>query len=348
MKSLLVSPRAWGTCLGLVLAPLARADAAQEIPKSEYLQYEPLAPPRIVGQTRASELLHLFGDPTSPAYSDRSPRDGIDDRRHELLLALAVRFAPYMVKNTTNLPMDFRRFMTGRAAFPLYIDTWDVAAARERLLRTDMVDFGALAHASCGEELANPAQRPPDAPDDCRLLDALRRFGPARSPNGALSRAPVEPEHDLVHILYFDFPGQDPASWKAEFRNRVSGELPREYQGFAKVYVHPFIHEVADNSHSNNPRAEPAYELVLQYWFFYPYNDSGNKHEGDWEHVSVVVAPRENAAPLTAGEVRDVLAGAVPQDRLVIHRVEYYFHHNVFVMDYTTPNVYQPREAWER
>jgi len=26
--------------------------------------------------------------------------------------------------------------------------------------------------------------------------------------------------------------------------------------------------------------------------------------------------------------------------------VEYYFHHNVFLIDYTTPNVYQPRAAW--
>jgi hypothetical protein len=29
--------------------------------------------------------------------------------------------------------------------------------------------------------------------------------------------------------------------------------------------------------------------LLVQYWFFYPYDKYVNNHEGDWEHVSVVV-----------------------------------------------------------
>ena len=29
-------------------------------------------------------------------------------------------------------------------------------------------------------------------------------------------------------------------------------------------------------------------ELVIQYWFFYPFNEWLNHHEGDWEHVNVV------------------------------------------------------------
>ena len=32
-----------------------------------------------------------------------------------------------------------------------------------------------------------------------------------------------------------------------------------------------------------------ADEIVVQYWFFYPFNDSGNRHEGDWEHINVVL-----------------------------------------------------------
>jgi hypothetical protein len=51
-----------GTCVGLLLAVLAQQGLAQEIPKTEYIDYEPLTPPRIVGQTRASEAFHLFGD----------------------------------------------------------------------------------------------------------------------------------------------------------------------------------------------------------------------------------------------------------------------------------------------
>mgnify|MGYP000217727337 CR=1 FL=1 len=51
---------------------------------------------------------------------------------------------------------------------------------------------------------------------------------------------------------------------------------------------------------------DPGYpgKLALQYWFFYPYNDAGNKHEGDWEHINVVVSARsEVTAPQTAAQV---------------------------------------------
>ena len=35
--------------------------------------------------------------------------------------------------------------------------------------------------------------------------------------------------------------------------------------------------------------------LALQYWFFYPYNDYTNKHEGDWEVVQLVFAVADAA-----------------------------------------------------
>lgn len=28
---------------------------------------------------------------------------------------------------------------------------------------------------------------------------------------------------------------------------------------------------------------------VIQYWFYYPFNDASNIHEGDWEHIAVIV-----------------------------------------------------------
>lgn len=56
----------------------------------------------------------------------------------------------------------------------------------------------------------------------------------------------------------------------------------------------------------------PSGELVIQYWFFYPFNNSGNRHEGDWEHINVVVSS-ENVADAR------------------IERVEYYFHEKVEV-----------------
>jgi len=28
---------------------------------------------------------------------------------------------------------------------------------------------------------------------------------------------------------------------------------------------------------------------VIQYWFFYPFNYAANRHEGDWEHINVIL-----------------------------------------------------------
>jgi hypothetical protein len=52
-------------------------------------------------------------------------------------------------------------------------------------------------------------------------------------------------------------------------------------------------------------------ELVVQYWFFYPYNDWINHHEGDWEHVNVVLS-----GPSHLGRAADYRAVGY----------EYYFH----------------------
>jgi hypothetical protein len=46
--------------------------------------------------------------------------------------------------------------------------------------------------------------------------------------------------------------------------------------------------------------AEPAYpdKLALQYWFFYPFNDFNNKHEGDWEMIQLVFDAADAAEAL--------------------------------------------------
>ncbi|MDI6752397.1 MAG: carboxypeptidase regulatory-like domain-containing protein [bacterium] len=72
-------------------------------------------------------------------------------------------------------------------------------------------------------------------------------------------------------------------------------------------------------------------KAVIQYWFFYPFNDWVNNHEGDWEHINVVVSSQD---PATAQ----------------IEYVDYYFHHYVkscakpgidfFVDDTTHPVVF--------
>lgn len=60
-------------------------------------------------------------------------------------------------------------------------------------------------------------------------------------------------------------------------------------------------------------------KFVLQYWFFYPFNDWVSDHEGDWEHVNVIVTSDD---PTTAQ----------------LLKVVYYFHHRYVV---TTKNQLQ-------
>ena len=97
------------------------------------------------------------------------------------------------------------------------------------------------------------------------------------------------------------------------------------------------------------PDNDPRYQLVFQYRLFYPYNDAGNIHEGDWEHINIVVTTTEQAAePFTGAQMEALVSGMTPPDQLIIREVQYYFHHWVFKVDYFLPNVYLPREEWEK
>jgi hypothetical protein len=44
-------------------------------------------------------------------------------------------------------------------------------------------------------------------------------------------------------------------------------------------------------------------KVALQYWFFYPFNDFNNTHEGDWEMIQLVFAEPDAAAALDAEPV---------------------------------------------
>jgi hypothetical protein len=58
----------------------------------------------------------------------------------------------------------------------------------------------------------------------------------------------------------------------------------KEEGGRLDVYKYPFLKAY--------PPGEDwqRYEFVIQYWFFYPFNDGPNNHEGDWEHINVRVS----------------------------------------------------------
>jgi hypothetical protein len=323
--------RAWplvlAVALTLVLVMTAPAPG-QAIPRDQYLRYVPLEYPPLVERTEASRQLSLFGDPDAPDFRDEAPRDGIDDARGERLRQLGARFGPIMVLNTADLPLDFRRYQELGGVTDLYVDTWDLIGHPQQLVRSDTI-----------------AVR--DAPDDSRLLDLLHRYAPGPPDAAGLAPRSVRPDSQTFEVLFVDMPGEDPGSWRRAFANLTGSLSPAQYHELLTVYVHPFVYRTP-----LSVDGEPGYELVLQYYFFYPTNDGGNNHEGDWEHINVSIGPRNSLhRPLTAGEVQAILVGDAaadddPDDPLVIRHVDYYFHHQVFRMDYTTPDAYAPRDVW--
>jgi hypothetical protein len=113
------------------------------------------------------------------------------------------------------------------------------------------------------------------APDSlARLLDDALRYQ-------------SDPDH-LV-IWYFDFPGDSPKQWwQAYARLRAGPDSARWAQPV--VWAHPYL--------------DGAGRVVMQYWYCYPFNDHMSDHEGDWEHVNVVLN----------------------EDRASIREIHYYFH----------------------
>jgi len=142
----------------------------------------------------------------------------------------------------------------------------------------------------------------------------------------------IHPALDSLSVLFFDLPYDDVESWKRYWESF-------QFQPF--IYAHPFIHSVSKD----------RFDFVIQYWFFYPFNDGGNNHEGDWEHINVVITLQGKAdTSLTDREIWAILQTKnhyISNEQLVIKRVEYYFHHNVMVLNYVSPNVYQDSTKWE-
>ncbi len=102
----------------------------------------------------------------------------------------------------------------------------------------------------------------------------------------------------VTHFEWGDVGKTNPTAWYASWNQAIATHASDSRYANGTTYVDLF-------------RA-PSGELVIQYWFFYPFNNSGNRHEGDWEHVNVIVSS-ENLADAR------------------IERVEYYFHEKVEV-----------------
>lgn len=323
---------------------------AQDIPHDEYLNYMPLEYRRIVRQTDASAAFQLYGNPDAAGFLDEAPRDGVDDTRGRLFHQLGVRFAPYLIKNTTAAPMDFKKFMDQSSSFLLHVDRWNVGVRPPELDGQETVDWANLLQAPC--EISGPGVQigPPSRSsgnDDCRLLNLLQEFDPFNPTDPRFNDPSRATDFDPFTVMYFNFPGDSPESWKEEYEQIISGNLPRKYQDYAKIYVHPFLKAIRSNL-----QGVQGYEFVLQYWLFYPFNDGGNNHEGDWEHLNVAISPMSAVErDLTEEEVNGILnsdpSALDGADPLVIKRIDYYFHHQVMMVDFGNPNVYLPKAQWD-
>jgi hypothetical protein len=304
-------------------------------------------------QTKASLDLYLYGDPTHPDFRDVDPVDGIDDHRHAVLHKLGIKFAPHMVHNTTNIPIDITRLMKEKTAFPLYIDTWDVSLSKPELIKEESIDFLDLGH-PCPPELLGHLSEDIESlqsldSHDCRLLSLLHEFHPYHPTWPSLQNLLQDVYYKPFNVIYFDMPSYDEASWKKLYEDEYTKALPQRFYDFAHTYVHPFIYE-----ESQDQGQSERYELVFQYWFFYPTNDGGNNHEGDWEHINVIISPLSSVTRmLAADEIQGILQGQgldtdVFEEQLVLKRVEYYFHHYVMLLDFSRPNVYLPQDQWQK
>lgn len=284
---------------------------AQPIARGSY--YRMLPPrPRIVAQTPASAAFRLFGDRESPAFADRDLVDGIDDVRGKVLLRLAEHFSPILRPNNLSVPRHPFDVMNGDPI--MHVDQW----LNGRLVASDRIPL-AFRVRRAGQDAGDNAR-------DTRKLRALHAHLGPRAPGARI----VDAGRDADTVLFFDLPGSGPATW-LEHARRIRDRPSR-------IFAHPFIH--ADAA----PEREARYRFVIQYWFFYPLNNSANNHEGDWEHINVEVtlanrrAEQATADPargaLTPAEITRLLDGSLSPDSTIIAAVEYHFHHFVMTLDY--------------
>ena len=91
------------------------------------------------------------------------------------------------------------------------------------------------------------------------------------------SQRMTEGQNYTLRDARFEFSGEGTTGWNAEYE-RIGENFPNT------AYVHIYKRVVDEY--------EATYDsvTVIQYHYFYPYNDWWNNHEGDWPRVDVVVS----------------------------------------------------------
>lgn len=250
--------------------------------------------------------------------------DGISDGRQKKLLELASLFSPILVKNEDDTPEPIKIEKINQI---LIVDKWDETQDPPRLVSTTHLGF---------DEYTDET--------DLFLKNWINRM--------LAKKLNTQSPHDsCLEHFYFDPPGENETSWSKEWAGFFKDENQvKQYRG---IYMHPFVYKV--------PNLDDCYEIVFQYWFYYPYNDAANNHEGDWEHINVSLmleawddSPSGNILEdlqeqikknPNSGDVFFTEAGIwyfinkLDNDskfgsKLTIKRVDYYFHHSITSLYY--------------
>jgi hypothetical protein len=329
---------------------------AQEVARTEYIRQLPKGLVKPVPTTPANVAVGLWGDPASAAYRDVAPRDGIDDARGEVLLALGVKFAPILVQNTVQAPVDPYVYIENREVFPLTLDLWRAGTLEPEFDGSLEANLSALDGTEC------PFDNPSDgfstqgggitgeaglattdpATEDCKLKFMVDRFANLEFAGQGAASDFYQTDDDRAAVLFINTPGSGPDTWSVAHLPEYERTPDARKPTFSRIVYHPFVREVDD-----------GYELVLQYWFYYPSNDSGMNHEGDWEHLNVIVSPMDRVTGgIDLPTLQAILQGDIPPEGragnpLVIKRIDYYLHEWVSPFDFSVPNAYAPRSEWE-
>jgi hypothetical protein len=140
--------------------------------------------------------------------------------------------------------------------------------------------------------------------------EVVGAFGRVRESHVAVPNAELErrgwgdlPTRDAEgrEIRYrLDTPGDDlpqgergETGWRTRFR-ALAGDDPARSEYPPTQYAHCYWIDRAQGL------------LGVQYWFYYPFNEWVNRHEGDWEHVNVVLKGASTLSAATLGSFAPV------------------------------------------
>ena len=86
---------------------------------------------------------------------------------------------------------------------------------------------------------------------------------------------------------WFDYPGTTAAVWNAAyFGEGAYAGLDNNHRGSNYLNTNTAYVHIDSTTHTNYS----GKLFVIQYHYFYPYNDWWNNHEGDWQRIDVVVS----------------------------------------------------------